>query len=308
MARTAAEESGLDLEFDSRPPSRVIAEISGPVFLVNRGKTPQSGKVFGDIVASRLGGRGLVHVECSVPVVYTWDGGDPLLALGLCGLTGFASEDLRSTGEGNGEIRQIRGCLPGEPVFVNGIIIGRATGETVSLRHTVTGIEAVSGIDLKPHGVEKLSRAPGLSLGTAWCKSGTVRSSHPSFGTRAVREGRIVVADHCGHRIYDLLDGDCCGVLAIGDDTTTVCGHVCVHRGIPVLGVTDLDCDIILPSAFAQGSVVLDTRPERDDDLGGEIAALVPEGPALWDGWVREVIDRMAGRVRIVLDLRDALT
>jgi hypothetical protein len=31
MARTAAEESGLPVEFDGRPPSRVIREIEGPV-------------------------------------------------------------------------------------------------------------------------------------------------------------------------------------------------------------------------------------------------------------------------------------
>jgi hypothetical protein len=308
MARTAAEESGFDVEFDGRPPSRVIAEIAGPVFLVNRGKTPQSGRVFGDIVASRLGGRGLVHVECAVPVVYTWDGGDPLLALGLCGLTGFDSEDATSSGEGTGDIRQIRGCVPGEPVFINGIVIGRATGDTVSLRHAGDGIEAVSGIELKPHGLEKLRLLPGLNLGTAWCKSGPVRSAHPSLVPRAARQGRIVVVDHCGHRIYEMLSGDCCGVLAIGDDTTAVCGHVCVHRGIPVLGITDQDCDTLLPSAFAQGSVILDTRPERDDDLGGEIAALVPDRHAVWEGWVQEILDRTQGRAQILLDLRDAPT
>ena len=40
MARTAAEESGLPVEFDGRPPSRVILDVEGPVFLANHGKTP----------------------------------------------------------------------------------------------------------------------------------------------------------------------------------------------------------------------------------------------------------------------------
>ena len=39
MARTAAEESGLRVEFNAQPPSRVILSLDDPVFLVNRGKT-----------------------------------------------------------------------------------------------------------------------------------------------------------------------------------------------------------------------------------------------------------------------------
>ena len=93
MARTAAEESGLHVEFDGRPPSRVITDLPGTVFLANRGKTAYSGRVFGDIVASRLGSRGLVHVECSEAKVYCWNRGDELLAERLAFLTGYAREE-----------------------------------------------------------------------------------------------------------------------------------------------------------------------------------------------------------------------
>jgi hypothetical protein len=64
MARTAAEESGLQVEFNAQPPSRVILAFDGPVFLANRGKTPETGELFGNIVASRLGDNGLVQIEC----------------------------------------------------------------------------------------------------------------------------------------------------------------------------------------------------------------------------------------------------
>jgi hypothetical protein len=305
MARTAAEESGLDVEFDGRPPSRVIAGLEGPVFLANRGKTAESGRVFGDIVASRLGERGLVHVECSSKTVYTWNGGDPLLAMGLAGLTGYASEDVTSTEEPESETRLIRGCIPGEPVYVNGIIIGRATADVVAIRYDGGGIRPVSGLDPKPHGMEKLERAGKINLGSAWCKSGAVRSVGAKSGCRAGRQGRVLVIDHCGHEIYGRIGENCCGVLAIGDDTTAVCGHICTHRGIPVLGVTDNDCDAIIPSAFVPGSLVLDTRPERDDDLGAEIAKTVAEGTVCWEEWMQEVLDRFAGRFTTVLDLRE---
>jgi hypothetical protein len=305
MARTAAEESGLEVVFDGRPPSRVIADCDDPVFLCNRGKTPHSGRVFGGIVACRLAGQGLVHVECSSSVVYTWNEGDELLALGLAGLTGFSMEDTISTDEQPDDHRLIRGCTPGEPVYVNGIVIGRATAGVVVLRSTGGQIEAVSGLDPKPHGMEKLLRTGIPEIRTAWCKSGAVRNKEAKKGTRSGRQGRILIIDHCGHEIYRRLSGDCCGVLAIGDDTAAVCGHICMHLGIPVLGITDNDRDAILPSAFAEGSLVLDTRPERDDDVGVEIAASVPEGPVTWDDWVAEVLDRFYGRLTVVLDLRE---
>lgn len=304
MARTAAEESGLEVEYDSRPPSRVIAGIEGPVFLANRGKTPHSGMVFGDIVSSRLTGRGLVHVECSSGTVYTWNGGDALLAMGLAGLTGYDSKDVTSTKRPDGEVRQIRGCIMGEPVFVNGIVIGKATAEIVEIRYDGDGIQPVSGLEVKPHGLEKLRRAGAIDLSTAWCKSGAVRSAGAKAGVRARERGRVVVIDHCGHEMYGRIGDDCCGILAIGDDTTAVSGHICLHRGIPVLGITDQDCDTILPSAFAPGSVILDTRPERDDDVGTEVAAIVPEGEVCWEDWVGDVMVRLSGRITVIIDLR----
>ena len=306
MARTAAEESALDVVFDSRPPSRVIADSGGAAFLLNHGKTPQSGKIFGSIVASRLIGRGLVQVECSSHTVYRWDGGDTALAQALAGHTGFVLEDAPSQNMDDEGTRTIRGCIPGEPVFVNGIVIGRATGDEVVLRMDHGALVPVRGLVPKAHGIEKLLRSDVPDISTAWCKSGAVRASAARPGSRAGRSGRIVVIDHCGHTIYSRIDASCCGVLAIGDDTTAVCGHICMHRGIPVLGVTDQDIDAILPSAFAPGSVVLDTRPERDDDVGAEIAAMVVAGDACWDDWVRDVLDQFSGRVTVVLDLREA--
>lgn len=306
MARTAAEESGLEVVFDGRPPSRIIADLDGQVFLCNRGKTPLSGRVFGGIVASRLDGRGLVHVEFSSSIIYFWNGGDALLAQGLAGLIGFSLEDAISMVGQRDDQRSIRGCIPGEPVYVNGIVVGRATADVVILRITGGRIEAVSGLDPKPHGMEKLLRTGVPDISTAWCKSGAVRSREPAGGCRTGRHGRILVIDHCGHEIYQRLDADCCGVLAIGDDTTAVCGHICMHRGIPVLGITDNDRDAILPSAFAAGSLIFDTRPERDDDVGAEIAASVPDGPVCWDNWVEEIRDRYSGRTTVVLDLREA--
>lgn len=306
MGRTAAEESGLPVEFDARPPSRVIADLEPSAFLFNRGKTPHSGRVFGGIVASRLGSRGLIHAECSSGTIYCWNGGDPVLAERLAGVTGFSVETAAGAEPPVEGTRRIRGCMPGEPVYVNGTVIGRATADMVVLRESGGRIEAVSGLDVKPHGLEKLHRNTVTGISTAWCKSGAVRSAPAKDGGRAPRRGRVAVIDHCGHTIYAALGPGCCGVLAIGDDTTAVCGHVCLHRGVPVLGVTDHDRDTILPSAFAPGSVIIDTRPERDDDVGIVLACMVPDQPVDWDDWVQGVLDTLGTRVTITLDLREA--
>ena len=305
MARTAAEESGLPVEFNAQPPSRVIRSLEDPVFLANRGKTAKTGEIFGNIVASRLGENGLVHIECSSRTVYCWNNGNEELAGILSSLTGFGKTSLKSTVHRQEHMREIRGCIPGEAVYVNGIVIGRATAEDVVLQSSGYSIEPRSGLDPKPHGLEKLSLSGNFDISAAWCKSGPIRSAAPRIKDRVSSKGRVLVIDHCGHELYTRIPEDCCGVLAIGDDTTGVCGHICSHRGIPVLGIVDGDKDVIVPSAFAPGSVVLEMLGERDDDVGKEISGKVPDTRIVWDEWVNEIIGYLNRRVRIVIDLRE---
>jgi hypothetical protein len=307
MARTAAEESGLPVEFNAQPPSRVILALDDAVFLANRGKTAKTGEIFGNIVASRLGDKGLVHLECSDRTIYCWNNGNEELAGILSCLTGFGKKSQKSTVHRQENMREIRGCIPGEAVYVNGIVIGRATAEEVVLRSTGYLVEPRSGLEPKPHGLEKLSLSRNFDISTAWCKSGPIRSAAPRMKGRAPCNGRVLVIDHCGHEIYTRIPEECCGVLAIGDDTTEVCGHICSHRGIPVLGIVDGDRDTIVPSAFAPGSVVVEVLGERDDDVGKEIAGKVPDARIVWDEWVKEMIEYLNRRVRIVIDLREDL-
>lgn len=300
MARTAAEESGLPVTHCSEPPSRVIRRLRSPVYLVNRGKTAESGRVFGEIVARRLGsGAGLVQVECGPGLVCLWNRGDRSLADAIGRRTGYPVE-ARETGPGEeGSGRRIRGCRPGEAVFVNGVVIGTATGETVVLRERDGVVEPESGLLPKPHGLAKLARAGPVDLRGAWCKSGMIRTVRPRAGGQPPMVGRVQVVDHCGVDLYRGLHPGICGVLAIGDDTTAVCGHICAHRGVPVLGIVDRDSDGIVPEGFAPGSVVAETVAGTDDALGAEVAAMVPEGTVSWQEWVDRVLARLGDRVRV---------
>ncbi len=306
MGRTAAEESGLPATCTDERPSAVFDTLNGRTYLVNRGKTPESGRIFGEIIAGRLESkRGLVHVECSNRTVYCWDRTDDALAGEIAERTGFVlvrETSARARPEG---VREVRGCLPGEAVFVNGIVIGTATEETVVLTSEGGTLRAVSGLDPKPHGFEKLLRAGLPDLDTAWCKSGPVRRVPPGRGERTFRGGRVAVIDHCGHTLYREIGEGVCGVLAIGDDTTAVCGHICSHAGIPVFGVVDGDADAIVKPGYAPGSVVVEVTCGRDDDVGREVAATRGLTPPCWEAWVEETLRTLAGRVRIVVDRRE---
>jgi hypothetical protein len=306
IARTAAEESNLPVEFCEEQPSAILSREQGDAFLVNRGRSGESGYVFGDIIAGRLEGKkGLVHVECSCRTVWVWNGGDETLAAALAEITGYELKTVRNSLQTDGTTRTIRGCVPGEPVFVNGIVVGNATAPSVILRAPGGILECIAGIELKAHGLEKLHRGGRLDLASAWCKSGSLRASRARLTMAGRGRGRILVIDHCGHELYRRLNEEVCGVLSIGDDTTAVCAHICAHRGIPVFGIVDGDCDGIIQAAYAPGSVVVEALYERDDDLGAEIAGSLDAGWHEWSAWTGEMLEALRERARVVADTRE---
>jgi hypothetical protein len=102
-----------------------------------------------------------------------------------------------------------------------------------------------------------------------------------------------------------MITPDTCGILAIGDDTTAVCGHIGAVLGIPVFGITDGDGDSIVPEAYAPGSVIVRTISGTDDQIGREIAASLPQGDQVcWDELVTFLLEQFSGSIRLVRDLR----
>jgi len=301
MGRTAAEESGLPCEYGGIPPSRLIPTLEGRVFLLNRGKTPESGKIFGEIVASRLGESGLVQVECSNSRIYCWNKKKDKLIRFLSSVTGFPVEYMHSHETGNGDVRRIRGCIPGEAVYVNGIVIGQASDKEVVLTRKDGLLTPISGLVPKAHGLEKLHRFGGIDITTAWCKSGRVRMSAPTLSNPKREVGVVVYIDHCGHLLYSRLDDRICGIVSVGDDTTAVCGHIGAHLGLPVLGIVDGDGDGIVNPSFVSGSVILHVLEERDDDVGLEIKDKIIDAPVKWSEFVEEIIRILGSRVKVVI-------
>ena len=300
MARAAAEESGIPVEYAGEPPSRVMTPLGNTCYLVTQGRSSESGRIFGGIVSRRLPGGRLVQVECTAGRVILWNRAADALADELSAATGYPQVSLSGPSRAPEGVRTIRGCVPGDPVFVNGIIIGHATARTVVLSCADGTPVPVSGLDPKPHGIEKLTRAGSFDPATAWCKSGPIRNVLPLAQKKPPRGGRILVLDHCAHELYRRIDGAVVGVLAIGDDTTAACGHLCAHLGIPVLGVVDRDRDGIVPEGYAPGSVILEVVSGRDDDLGREIAGMVSGCPVQWEDWLRAVLLWAGGRAVVI--------
>jgi hypothetical protein len=304
MARTAAEESGIPCELAGLPPSMVIRDLPLETVLVNHGKTPESGRIFGEIVASRLAPRGLIQLEASSHTLYLWNREPDALAREIAEKTGYTVMPVRAAKSQSAAERTIRGCLPGEAVYVNGIVIGQATGSEVVLREEGGAIIPIAGIRAKDHGLEKLEGQPVTDLSIVWCKSGAIRTIPPLAGKPRSGPGRVLFIDHCGHRIYDEITPGTCGIVSVGDDTTAVCGHIASHLGIPVLGIIDGDADGIVPASYAKGSIVARAVRERDDDIGRELEGMIPEENVIWEDVVERIIRYLGNRVEIIRPAR----
>jgi hypothetical protein len=299
MARTAAEESGICCEFISVPPSMVIRELQGTVVLVNHGKTPESGRIFGEIVASRLYPEPLCQLEASSRILYVWNHEVDDTITGIAAMTGYTIEQASAGKQDSGPVRTIRGCLDGEAVYVNGIVIGTATGTEVVVRAESGRLIPLSGRQPKEHGLEKLQHTGFSDLSGVWCKSGVIRTSDPVSAERKGDRGKVLFIDHCGHDLYRNITPDTCGIVSIGDDTTAVCGHVASHLGIPVFGIVDGDGDNIVEGWFVEGSFIARALTERDDDIGAEIRERIPKHIVDWDVFARQLADYLSKRVTL---------
>ncbi len=316
MGKTAVLDAGLENLIDiSRhlKPSACIEsffETSDIVCLLNRGKTPETGKVFGAIVASRLKEpetKPLIQIEspgCTggklVPLnkkavdyleklseIFYLPAEPPLLfqdsvCLETCPKTGKTRI-----------IREISGVFPGENILVNGIVIGKALSYGVRIVAENGFITAIKGGEIKEHGLEKLhnyEKQDPIDLAGAWIKSGDIRrtgsllpesrnqnacsrksgSTFPA-GSGNVVPGKVVLIDHAAENSYELAFGAALAVT-IGDDTTAIAGDILYRLGIPIIGITDGDCDnVTCETKIFPGSVVLRLMQGSDDIVGKRV-------------------------------------
>ncbi|MDD4250284.1 MAG: DUF2117 family protein [Methanosarcina sp.] len=313
MGKTAVLDAGLENVIDiSRhlKPSACIEsffETSDLVCLLNRGKTPETGMIFGAKVTSRLKDpekKPLIQIEspgCTggklIPL--NKKAGSYIEKLSeIFGLPvesplpfqdSVCLENCPKTGKTR-VIRELSGVFPGENILVNGLVIGKALSSEIRIVSESGFITAIEGGEIKEHGLEKLhnyeNRDP-VDLAGAWVKSGEIRRGNSLFSdarkeNASARKsgsiswagagtGKVVLIDHAAENSYELASGAELAVT-IGDDTTAIAGDILYRLGIPIIGITDGDCDnVTCETKIFPGSVVLRLIEGSDDIVGKRV-------------------------------------
>lgn len=320
MGKVAVLDAGLeniiDISWHQKPSACIesLFETSDLVCLLNRGKTIETGKAFGEIVAARLRKseiKPLIQIESPESI----DGeliplnkkageyGEYLEKLSeILGLPVERSLSLQNSRVQNSVlvkkcqttgkiqvIRKLSGVFSGENILINGIVIGKASSSEVSVVSENGFIVAIKRGEIKEHGLEKLhnyEKRDPVDLAKAWVKSGDLRRNDffslqgrkpnmcgrdSGFSSRPAAAGRVVLIDHAAEDTFELA-ADAEFAVTVGDDTTAIAGYILSRLGIPIIGITDGDCDRLACRAeIFPGSVVLRLAAGNDDILGKKL-------------------------------------
>jgi hypothetical protein len=277
MGRTAVIDSGLQgIESPGSQPSRILRDLHGAVdsvLFANYAKSEQSGLMHAAMILEKADVEiPLLQVECSGHCYVEWIEGSSPALIQMVQEMGFSRRERlmrpSATWERNRKIyRRIDTAAAGEFLLVDGIVVGTALGGEIIIECEGRRIVHVRGVEIKPHGIEKLKRLGGIDLRTAKLASTASirRTAHTPRITPVSGKGMVFV-DHAGMQVYDLVQNRE-GAVTVGDDTTAVVGDVLYRFQIPLIGITDGDQDTLLGNTrLTPGSTVFTVR--EDDSAG----------------------------------------
>jgi hypothetical protein len=268
-----------------------LGDGNDAVLILNHAKTRESGRAFGSILARRTS-------EMRCPLVQIDDGF--VMALNREGdeLTVELSRDLDldvetiDLLESNGHKRMLNGVRPGENVWINGNVVGRATDREVTISF-LEGELVFDGMEVKGPGLEKVIP---FDLDKALIRSGSVRRT--SASPRSIENGgngKVMLIDHSAEDSFFETE-DASAAVTVGDDTTRIAGNLLYRKGMPIVGITDGDEDGICgESNLAPGSVVIRLLPGNDDELGREVGRTI-FGESRY-AHLGESVDQLATRI-----------
>jgi len=163
--------------------------------------------------------------------------------------------------------RTIKGVLPNENIFVNGVVVGKSTSKDLTLVAENGYIVDIIGGEVKKHGVEKLSK---IDLNTAIVKTGLLRTSKVKpriLNHKSTHLFKVSLLNHIAEDVYSFKDCDL--VVTVGDDTSLVSSDILYRLNIPIIGITDGDVDKVVESPFKnKKSIIIELENGFDDIVG----------------------------------------
>ena len=290
MARVAALDEHLTFVDTSQNvhASDALNHVSDKEVLVlaNCGKTSETGRVFGQIVSSRVR-RSVIQVERPGLIdgsVILWRGADGDTSSNVQYVARHLSDRLslklvkkqkrELSVEQTDEVvtRHIYGARPGEPLLVQGMVVGTVVDGDVAIIVQRGRIVDIAGVATKAHGLEKIGN---IDLGTAYIKTGHLRASNEAcvqrsmLPARPLQRGSVIFVNHCADETLESVNETTICAITVGDDTTSICGDILSRAGVPIVGITDGDGDGLYKGACeVEGSLVLRIDNASDDDIG----------------------------------------
>jgi hypothetical protein len=294
MGRTAVLDAGLEDVIDiskGLTPSETIISIKESIdlaILLNHGKTLDTGRHFGRIIASKIRlSLPFVHIErpdCGGRIIYySSHGKSCAYFVRSILMKNYETYDLpvelgmplpsHIRTEGDLIIRRVAGAYEGENIRLDGAVIGIVTHPEPEIVCRGDRIVEVRGVKIKLHGIEKLEKRK-IDLYTAKVKTGNIRRSRHEPRIKEVKpekRSKIAIIDHCAESTFELVK-DAGLVIAVGDDTTTIAADILTRLGIPVIGIIDGDIDGVLENTVVpEDSVIIRVMPGFDDVVGREV-------------------------------------
>ena len=273
---------------------KLLAEDNEVLFLLNYGKSIITGHTFGFKVLNNAGKNiNLIQIERpgeSDGAIIQWNDYDNSFLINelkkrlnlsvtpseeaislVKNLTGFNRQD-------NLVERKVAGVSPGENIMLNGIIIGKVTGEKLTIIAKDNKIVEMTGGKIKEHGLEKLGN---IDLTTAIIKTGLLRKADgvKPRSIEHIQNENLVAAylNHAAEDIYRFNNADI--LVSVGDDTTLLSSDILYRFNIPIIGITDGDLDKVVVQGFKlDESLIIQVQSGYDDIIGNEIFEKIFDG------------------------------
>jgi hypothetical protein len=238
------------------------------IVVLNHAKTRESGIAFGSILMERLSHK-LEHpaIQLDIDFILPLNQKADCMTREISSRLNLEVESLTSDRTHDMK-RAIHGVIPGENIWINGNVIGRALDQSVTIRID-DGLPIFEGVKVKEDGLRKVLP---FDLHDAMIRTGHIRRTKAvprSVDKRS--NGKIMLIDHCAEdSFFETKDASL--AITVGDDTTRIAGALLYRKGMPIIGITDGDEDGICgEEVFSSGSVILKLHPGNDDLLGKEV-------------------------------------